>query len=258
MFRLRINPILGVLTLMFLAGCSTTRLPAPSEAISDLTGNAKVAVVHYDPEQFMIWTGEPKTRTTALSMFGLIGAAIEGGMQQADAKEVGAKFISSAQLLDPITQVENRFIAAWQRELKLTAVGGSHLAKNDSSQKLQQQFGEGYVIDFKTERWSVDPIIVGGFSFETITYRPSYTGRARLIRLDDQKTLWQGTCEYTKDDSLTPKLAHVDISGDDRGIAVKAGIQTLADACADYLWRQFFGRESGPDISLTAVTEAPK
>ena len=183
MFRLRLTPILGALILVFLAGCSTTRLPAPSEAIADLTANAKVAVVHYDPEQFMIWTGEPKTRTTALSMFGLIGAAIEGGMQQTDAKEVGAKFISSTQLLDPITQVENRFVAAWQRELKLTAVGTSHLVKNDSSQKLRQQFGEGYVIDFKTERWSVDPIIVGGFSFETITYRPSYTGRARLIRL---------------------------------------------------------------------------
>ena len=143
MFRMRLTPILAALTLVLLAGCSTPRLPAPSEAIADLTANAKVAVVHYDPEQFMIWTGEPKTRTTALSMFGLIGAAIEGGMQQTDAKEVGAKFISSTQLLDPITQVENRFVAAWQRELKLTAVGTSHLVKNDSSQKLRQQFGEG-------------------------------------------------------------------------------------------------------------------
>ncbi len=258
MFRMRLTPILAALTLVLLAGCSTTRIPAPSEAIADLTSNTKVAVVHYDPEQFMIWTGEPKTRTTALSMFGLIGAAIEGGMQQTDAKEVGAKFISSTQLLDPITQVENRFVAAWQRELKLTAVGTSHLVKNNSSQKLLQQFGEGYVIDFKTERWSVDPIIAGGFSFETITYRPSYTGRARLIRLDDQKTLWQGTCEYTKDDSLTPKLTHADILGDDHGVAVKAGIQTLADACADYLWRQFFGRESGPDFPPTTMTEVTK
>lgn len=141
---------------------------------------------------------------------------------------------------------------------QVTAVGGSHLVKNDSSEKLQQQFGEGYVIDFKTERWSVDPIIAGGFSFETITYRPSYTGRARLIRLDDQKTLWQGTCEYTKDDSLTPKLTHADILGDDHGVAVKAGIQTLADACADYLWRQFFGRESGPDFPPTTMTEVTK
>jgi hypothetical protein len=44
-------------------------------------------------------------------------------------------------------------------------------------------------------------------------------------------------------------------TGNDQGEAVKSAIHTLAEACADYLWRQFFGREAGPEFQQTTVTE---
>lgn len=258
MFRMKFTPILGVLTLVSLTACGTTHTPAPSEAISDLASKTKISVVHYEPEQFTIWTGERKLRSTALGMFGLIGASIDAGMQAADAKEAGAKFISASQLTDPITLVETRFLIAWQRELGLMTIPAPQLITNDSIRNLQKQLGADYVVDFKTERWSIDPIISGGLSSEPIAYRTAYTGRARLIRLNDEKIVWEGTCKYEKDDSVTPKLTPYDITGGDQGVAVKASIQVLADTCADYLWRQFFGREVGPEIPPTTLTEIAK
>ncbi len=175
--------------------------------------------------------------------------------QLADAKEAGAKFISASQLTDPITLVETRFLRARQRELGLMTLPAPQLIKNDSAETLREQLGADSVIDFKTERWSIGTIISGGFSLEPIAYRIAYTGRARLVRLNDEKIVWEGTCTYEKDDSVTPKLIPYDMTGSDQGVAVNASIQALADTCADYLWRQFFGRESGPDFLVTPVTE---
>lgn len=256
MCRMRLTTTPVVLTLMILSACSTTRTPAPSEAIADLSGNARVSVAYYDAEQFTIWTAEHKGRSAALGMFGLIGGAIDAGLQTADAKEAGAKFISASQLTDPTLHIEHRFVNAWQRELSLSSLAAPIPFKDDDPSILRKQLGEGYVIDFKTQRWSVDPIMSSGFSYEPITYRAAYSGRARLIRLKDAKVLWEGTCQYDKEDPLTPKLTPADISGNDRGVVVKASIQTLAEACADYLWRQFFARESGPDGPTTTVSEA--
>lgn len=245
---------------MLLTACSTTRMAAPSDAIADLTSSSKVAVAHYEPEKFMIWPDQQRARGSVLGMFGLIGASIDAGLQFAEAKEATAKFISaSQQLMDPITHVESRFLTAWQQELRLIDLPASQLVSTDSPQKLFERFGTGYVIDFKTERWTVDATIQSsGLSSTPDGYRPSYTARARLVRLNDQKIVWQGTCEYSKDDSHTPKLTPYDITGIDQGGAVKAAMQKLAEVCADSLWRQFFARESGPELPPTTVSEVAK
>ncbi len=259
MFRMRLSRILVALTIVFLAGCGTTRIPAPSEAVNDLSGKTKIHIAHYDPEKFTIWIGGQTGRGIALGiLLGGIGGAIEGGLQLDEARETGAKFISASQLMDPVTQIENRFLRAWQRELQLTALPAAQLMSSDSARRLQEQFNEGYVIDFKTQKWSIEPVLYGGLSSDHSTYRPSYTGRARLVRLHDQKIVWEGTCTYAKDQTLTPTLNRDEITGDDKGTALKAALQTLGDACADDLWRQFFGRESGPDFQPTTVTEATK
>ncbi len=74
-------------------------------------------------------------------------------------------------------------------------------------------------------------------------------------RLVDKTVVGQGTCEYDKDSSLTPtrNLTHLD--GRDNGIAVRNVFNTLAVHCADLLWRQFFGKEAGPDLPSPPTLE---
>lgn len=258
MYRLRYTQMSVMLGLVLLTACSTTHKSVPSETIDDLTQGSKVSIAHSDPEQFTIWTGQRSAGRVALGMFGAIGGAIEGGLQLADAKEAGAKFISASQLVDPIAQVKDRFLDAWQRELKLPALPASHLVSSERAQKVHEQFGMGYLIDFRTERWSIEPILSGGLSNGPSGYRTTYTGRARLVRLQDRNSVWEGICEYAKDNSLSPSLTAYEITGNDQGTAVKAALQTLAHACADHLWRQFFGREVGPEIPPTTLTEVAK
>ncbi|WP_447986836.1 hypothetical protein [Nitrospira sp. Nam74] len=98
-FDLRL--ILVVFMATVLAACSTKHIPISPEHVKALPSRT-VSVVHYNPEPFMVWRGEQKARSVALGFFALIGGVIEGGMQLADAKEEGAKFISQTQLTDPL------------------------------------------------------------------------------------------------------------------------------------------------------------
>lgn len=156
-----------------------------------------------------------------------LAAPLRGGLQLDEAREAGAKFISASQLMDPVTQIENHFLVAWQRELQLTALPAAQFINSDSAQRLQEQFNEGYVIDFRTQKWSIEPVLYDGLSSDHSTYRPSYTGRARLVRLNDQKVVWVGSCAYAKDQTLTPTLNRDEITGDDKGTALKAALQTV-------------------------------
>ncbi|ULA61793.1 MAG: conserved exported protein of unknown function [Nitrospira sp.] len=258
MTRTRRAQPLALLALLTFTACSTARMPAPPDTIQALTsGPPPIAVAHYNPEPFTIWSGQSRVRGAALGlMFGAIGGAVEGGLQLAEAKEAGAKFISASQLTDPTPHVEQRFLYAWQRELNLSGFSTPRLISSDSTSTLQTQFGSGYVIDFKTQKWSLEPVSSGGLSSGPNAYRPTYAGRARLVRLENQTIVWEGTCAYEKDQTLTPTLMPADLTGEDGGSVVKAAMQTLGETCADYLWRQFFGRESGPDVPSTIVTNA--
>ncbi len=215
-------------------------------------------MAHYDPDQFTIWTGWRRADRVALWLFLGVGGAIEKELQRADAIEAGGKFLAAAQLTDPIRRVKDRFLETWQLELGLTALPPSRLLSSNHIHKLHEEFGMGYVIDFRTEKWSIEPALSDRMSYGPSGYRAVYMGRARLIRLQDQSIVWQGTCEYGKESSLTPSLSQEQITGTDQGAAVKVAIKALADVCADSLWRQFFGRESGPDFKLTTVTETTK
>jgi hypothetical protein len=232
-----------------LSAFSTEHIPISSEHVKALTSST-FTVVHYDPEPFMVWRGEQKARSAALMFFGAIGGAIEGGMQLADAKEDGAKFISQTQLTDPITQVQIRFLQAWQQELGVRELAESKLASDDDEEGLQKKFKTDYVLDFKTTGWMITFLPQSAFSSDPKTFRAVYAARARLVRLRDKTVIWQETCKYDRDSSLTPVLTFADLAGADSGTNAKTAMQTLALNCADLLWRQFFGRNTGPDLPM--------
>ena len=237
------------LTILSLNACSTNRIAMGPDVLKDLKPESQITIVHYDPEPFSIWRGERTGRAAALGvLFGAIGGAIEGGMEASEAKEAGAKFISQSQLTDPITNLEARFLNAWQREIDVKKLELPQFTDDDDAGVLQTKYVTGYVLDFRTLGWKILPLAQNGFSSDPKTYRAVYGARSRLVRLVDKTVVWQGTCEYDKDSSLTPTLNVTHIDGIDKGIAVSNAFNALAVHCADLLWRQFFGRDSGPDL----------
>lgn len=244
------------LAILSLNACSTKRIAMEPEILKDLKPESQITIVHYDPEPFSIWRGERTGRAAALGvLFGAIGGAIEGGMEASEAKEAGAKFISQSQLTDPITNLEARFLKAWQRETGVKKLELPQLTADDEVGVLQTKYVTGYVLDFRTLSWMIQPHAQSGFSSDPKTYRTVYGARSRLVRLADKTVVWQGTCEYDKDSSLTPTLNLTQIEGVDKGIAVKRALNTLAVHCADLLWRQFFGKDAGPDLPSPSSLE---
>ena len=244
---------LGVL---LLTACSTKRVAMAPDVLKELKPESQITIVHYDPEPFSIWRGEREGRGIALgALFGLIGAAIEGGLAASDAKEAGAKFISQSQLTDPITDVEARFIKAWQMEIGVKKLALPQFNDDDEAGVLQTKYVTGYVLDFRTLGWTILPLAETRSSSDPKNYRASYGARARLVRLVDKTVVWEDTCEYDKLSSLTPTLNPTHLDGIDKGIAVRNALNTLAVHCADLLWRQFFGRDSGPDLPSPPTLE---
>ena len=242
------------LVMLSMNACSTKRIAIGPEVLKDLKPESQIAIVHYNPEPFSIWRGERTGRRIALgALFGLIGGAIEGGMAAADAKEAGAKFISQSQMIDPITDVEARFIKAWQMEIGVKKLALPQFNDDDEAGVLQNKYVTGYVLDFRTLGWTILPLPRS--SLDPKAYRAVYGARARLVRLVDKTVVWEDTCEYDKDSSLTPTLDLTHIDGIDKGLGVRNAFNTLAVHCADVLWRQFFGRDVGPDLPSPASFE---
>lgn len=237
------------LAILSLNACSTKRIAMTPDVLKDLKPESQVTIVHYNPEPFAIYRGERAVRGTVLRMLlPIIGLVIQGSMEYSEAKEAGAKFISLSQLTDPITDLEARFLNAWQKETGVKKLELPQFTDDDDVGVLQTKYVTGYVLDFHTLGWFILPPALNGFSSDPKTYRAVYVARSRLVRLVDKTVVWQGTCEYDPDSSpmLTLNLTHLD--GIDKGIGVRNAFNTFAVHCADLLWRQFFGRDAGPDL----------
>jgi hypothetical protein len=243
------------LAILLSTACSTKHIAVGLDVLKDVTPGTRVAIVHYSPEPFAIWRGEQTGRGAALGMFGLVGGLIEAGMKSADAEEAGAKFISESQLTDPIAQVETRFLRSWEPEIRVKPLGQSQLLSDDGIKTLEKKFGDGYVMDFRTTDWRIVPRPQKLFSTDPRTYRTTYVARARFVRLKDKTVVWEGACDDDQGDANTLQLSLADIDGSDKGVTIKAAMSTHAMKCADSLWKQFFGRETGVELPLQSSPE---
>ena len=159
------------LGILLLNACSTNRVAMAPDVLKDLKPESQITIVHYDPEPFSIKRDVRTGRAVALgALFGVIGAAIEGGMEAAEDKEAGAKFISLSQLTDPITDLEARFLNAWQKETGVKKLELPQLTADDDVGVLQTKYVTGYVLDFRTLGWTILPLPWSS-SFDPKTYR---------------------------------------------------------------------------------------
>jgi hypothetical protein len=96
----------------------------------------------------------------------------------------------------------------------------------DSLDELKTVFAKGLIIDVKTHRWG----IAGNGPF-------AYGARARVVRLEDSKTLWQGVCKV--EDEMTGVRDDVESA---EGAHLKVKLNEMADACSDQLVDQFVAK----------------
>jgi hypothetical protein len=172
------------LAILSLNACGTKRVAIAPEVLKDLKPESQVTIVHYNPDPFSISRGERTGRAAALGvLLGGIGGAIAGGLEASEAKEAGAIFISQSQLTDPITDLEARFLKAWQPETGVKKLPLPQLTADDEVGVLQTKYVNGYVLDFQTLSWMILPLPQHGFSSGPKTYRAVRGGSACLDSL---------------------------------------------------------------------------
>jgi hypothetical protein len=186
-------------------GCSPSLIQINQEDRAQLKQQSEIGAVHREPAAFYADAG----------VYGLVGH----GMSISAGKEIRAKY----GVEDPALAVKTNFVQALEKEIsgiKVRAV--DRPVAVDDLAAVKKAYAGPWVLDFKTLGWG-----------SAIDGDVEFTIRARLIRNDDAKVVWQGTCKYeTK--SGKKKL----LTGDSPGL-LKAKFQAGINPCVQQLWGQF-------------------
>lgn len=141
---------------------------------------------------------------------------------------------------DPVLRVRDHFLSGVEAELGLKnlQVVADPVVSDDVDQ-LKSAFGSGLVLDFKTQLWGINRGVV-------FSSRLNYQARARLIRLDESKLLWEGRCLGSS--LRLPRWAQL---AADEGKVLKAKLVETGEACAQVLLDQFLGRAKQNFLGIT-------
>ena len=168
--------------------------------------------------------GAAPTPLAVLAVPGLAASTVILPALFAGSVSVGRRMVRDYSLEDPIVAVKERFVAVASERLTLATVRMVPEAmRADGIDQLKQTFGAGIVLDFQTTDWSLS-------ASAGLTYR----ARARAVRLDDAKTIWQASCSG----GPQPLAAWDDLKRDDAA-ALKAGLAEAAATCAQKLVSDF-------------------
>lgn len=218
-----------------LAACSEKEIRINSATQSILAAQQEIAAIHYSPSPFTAQTPEVRNAASAGMLFGAIGGAIAGAIQEGEAQQVGSQLVKDYGLEDPILKIKRSFLDAVSRRLNLHNVNSVQepLADDDRA-SLKKQFPKGLLFDFKTTAWSLNPL-----PLSPNNYHVQYTGRARLLSFPDGNIEWQGVCEADgKIENSAPTLLQLVANS---GAILKSQLASTSDSCSEQLERQFMG-----------------
>lgn len=206
----------GLVLLIMGLGCAARAIPIERGELSRLREVPEVQAIHYivpplvahpglKPPPVPLYTTHPSPAGAGLELLfkiligGLFDAAVTGLTSSSGPPQ---DYCWS----DPIAQVKERFIAAWESQQGLPRVRpASDSRTDDDLAALQTAFGAAVLLDFKTTRCRVvldDPSRSGHLA--------TFAGRARLIRVEEPepRVVWQGICELSgAEQALTPEAA---------------------------------------------------
>ncbi|MEE9615238.1 MAG: hypothetical protein V3W31_09890 [Thermodesulfobacteriota bacterium] len=217
-----------VVTVSFLCyGCATTGRPLKSDEIDQVKNAAVLWAVHYPRARF-----EARTPgKTAILGGGAMGALlnIEAG------KSGGEKMWEAYSLQDPAVVIKNQFLSGLTRQLRAGNFRTvSDVQDSDRVDDLKASFETGMVVDFKTTR-----LLLFYYPTDWSHYRLAYQARARLIRIEDSKIVWQGGCKVVGDDPTTsPTFEELQANG---GKRLKEMLVEAGNACSEQLLAQAIG-----------------
>jgi hypothetical protein len=193
------------LLLFFLAGCAPAVIPLNKEDLAQLRNQAEIGALHHEPALFYADAG----------VYGLVGY----GLSVSAGKELRAKYA----LEDPAPAVGAKFLQSLRAEFGGVAVRAvDRPVSNDDLSAVKAAYSGRWLFDFKTIGWG--SAAEGDIEF---------TVRARLIRSDDAKIVWQGMCKHetrdAKGELLTARNAAL----------LKKKLEAGVSPCARDLWAQF-------------------
>jgi len=201
-----------VLLIILISGCSSLgQIPLNPGTREQLKSYREILIVHYHP---------------------LPALLVNRGLYSDS---------STLPLEDPLLRVIERFSHDLSAELGISSfrmIEKNRLSRDISV--LKMAFGTGMVIDFDTTHWWLNRIrtLRGLFiNSDMDPYALTYEVRARLIRLDDSKILWQNTCFIS---DRNPQIWG-ELEANDFSLLKKERLDT-ADACAQELIDYFLGR----------------
>jgi len=239
--------------LLLAQGCSSASLsPADLARLRDERG---IHVVHHPPRvTFAFITKEGATERRPPAMPPLLLAPIfltlevvamtAAGMSDLQrAQAVGEWMLREYGIDDPVLRVAAHFVELLTRDAEIRNIRQpSTAAPSDNFGAMRQAVGGGVAIDFKTITW-----VVFSHHLDPYRYVVVYRAHARLLRLDEDKVLWEADCDLPRKPGDIPRqhinsLPTLEELMADRGAALKARFEQEADTCAEYLIGRLTGK----------------
>ena len=228
-----------VVAAVLFTGCASSDGVAPNRAELARLGNdpsAQVRAVVHKPAPFVLTSA---AKVGVGSMFGMIGAGIAANSME----KAGQELIASAGVADPAAAVRDRVAEALRGQYGIEPVVVETAPPSDSVAELKKTLGSGVVFDVRTLGWQ-------------LLYYPTdwthhyvlYMGRARLVRLDDGKVLWDGRCLHKLPDAQGQRKT-VDEYRADGGVLLREKIEEAANGCAETLIAHLSGGAPRPVAS---------
>ena len=154
-------------------------------------------------------------------------------------------------LHDPVSLVQHHFIKRVSTEFELDdirSISDAQPRSEDQHDTLQQSFGNGLILTFDTRIWNLDmhtilgPDLMDDPIASIGMYRFDYAVRGTLIRLEDSKILWRGTCRwilpFKMDTGPLPSRLEMDVNSP----PLKTARDLIAKNCSEMLVNNFRGK----------------
>ncbi|MGH7766443.1 MAG: hypothetical protein ACREQP_03235 [Candidatus Binatia bacterium] len=151
-----------------------------------LKSEAEIRVVIYPPPRFLY--------QVPFQPFGGTGAfnPVTGGFVGGGGDPRNQVYAIDTPLADPVREVRDVFLKGLAGHFDAARlIQSAEPLTDDDVRALAKKFGGGVVLDFQTTLWG----LLSGYSVAK-PYGLAYLARARVLRLETGRVLWQGQCEY--------------------------------------------------------------
>ncbi len=216
----------ALLVVAIVSGCAPAPVRLDSAEMARLKDEREIRAVRYEPASLSYRSRLAGAQLPGILALGSLGADIADSAR-------GPQLMKQYELTDPAGAVQKRLLAALAGELGLQNLKlVPDPLTSDELDALRTAPGTGPVLDVKTLTWSLqyDPNSFSGY----LLY---YAARARLVRLDPPRVVWQSVCDLPGNPSVP-----VDQFTANNGALLKATIAERVAQCVQILRDEFLGR----------------